>query len=828
MASSRLLCALLLAAPASAQLFPTPVYPTSPDGGIALIVLDLDGDGHLDVAVTDPVGGHVVVQHGDGHGKLATVATLGSATSAIGLSAGDLQGDGLLDLVAARWQANKLAVYTSLGGSSYAAPLLVNAGNEPRDVELADLDGDGDPDAVTANNTLTSTSVLLNVNGTLQSPPVKYGEVYAEDVAVHDLDLDGDLDPVIASTSGTLAWFPNDGSGALGSTQLLDNGTAGVDMVAIADFDENGWPDLAGSASFSDEGLPIFFGQGGGAFTLQHLPLILATKAVTTADLDSDGHADLVFGAPEGMAAVLLGDGAGGFAAHGATHVGTSQAMVVGADLDEDGCADLVAIDFGPGVSVRLGDGFANFPDPHEVPVHWGVDGLRTTDIDLDGVPDIVSVSSGGSLSWLRGQGDGTFTEQLLAGGEGPSDVDAADLDGNGAMDIVAADYDGGQVVVHMGDGSLSFPAPTSIIEYPAGYPLAVTLGDVGAGAAGPDIVLAAYTPDSIGVIGGDGAGGWLPPVLYASGQLPDSPCLADLEPDGDLDVLYVRHGDAVLAALRNNGGVLGAPETWPAGPVGSSPGSLAVGDLDEDGRSDAVVCLNQADAVAVLLGGPGGFQPAVTYPSVVNLPNDVELGDVDGDGHLDVVLAGFGSDAFAVLRGDGLGTLSQAEIYGGIEHVTLLALGDFDLDGRLDVATNEFPVGLSLSLAADVDAGVWRNLGSALAGAAGPPSLAPSGALEPSTPVSLKLTGAAPGSTAALVLGLTALEAPFKGGTLVPSPAAIIAGLPTGPGGSFTAVGTLPAGLPAGTTLYAQYWVVDAGGPKGLAASNAVVGTTP
>src|SRR5262245_42454178 len=142
MASSRLLLALLLAAPASAQLFPTPVYPTtSPEAGVGLIVLDLDGDGHLDAAVTDPVGGHVIVQHGDGHGQLATVATLGLANSAIGLSAGDLQGDGLLDLVAARWQAGKLVVYTALGGSSYAAPLLVTAGNEPRDVELADLDG---------------------------------------------------------------------------------------------------------------------------------------------------------------------------------------------------------------------------------------------------------------------------------------------------------------------------------------------------------------------------------------------------------------------------------------------------------------------------------------------------------------------------------------------------------------------------------------------------------------------------------------------------------------------------------------------------------------
>jgi hypothetical protein len=41
-------------------------------------------------------------------------------------------------------------------------------------------------------------------------------------------------------------------------------------------------------------------------------------------------------------------------------------------------------------------------------------------------------------------------------------------------------------------------------------------------------------------------------------------------------------------------------------------------------------------------------------------------------------------------------------------------------------------------------------------------------------------------------------------------------------------AAGTLPAGAPSGVTIHAQFWIVDAGGPKGFAASNAVVGTTP
>ena len=78
------------------------------------------------------------------------------------------------------------------------------------------------------------------------------------------------------------------------------------------------------------------------------------------------------------------------------------------------------------------------------------------------------------------------------------------------------------------------------------------------------------------------------------------------------------------------------------------------------------------------------------------------------------------------------------------------------------------------------------------------------------------------------LLIGLSALFAPFKGGVLVPNPSIMIFGLPTGPAGVLPLTAHWPAGLPASFTLYFQHWILDPGGPAGLAASNGLSGTTP
>lgn len=121
-----------------------------------------------------------------------------------------------------------------------------------------------------------------------------------------------------------------------------------------------------------------------------------------------------------------------------------------------------------------------------------------------------------------------------------------------------------------------------------------------------------------------------------------------------------------------------------------------------------------------------------------------------------------------------------------------------------------------------------WTNLGGALGSAFGTPSLTGSGVLCPGTPMELFLAGARPDTTATLVIGLTVLSAPFKGGTLVPDADVLIGGLPIGPGGGFLIGLDWPEQDLSGLALAWQVWVVDDTAVKGLSASNGVLGIAP
>jgi hypothetical protein len=123
---------------------------------------------------------------------------------------------------------------------------------------------------------------------------------------------------------------------------------------------------------------------------------------------------------------------------------------------------------------------------------------------------------------------------------------------------------------------------------------------------------------------------------------------------------------------------------------------------------------------------------------------------------------------------------------------------------------------------------GCWTDLGFALAGAGGEPALKGTGTLLAGDPTALLLTGGKASSTAALIVGFSALNAPFKSGTLVPAANIVLAGLPTDVAGAFTLPFAWPGGLPAGFSLYFQMWIVDATAPRGCSASNGLSATTP
>ncbi len=199
---------------------------------------------------------------------------------------------------------------------------------------------------------------------------------------------------------------------------------------------------------------------------------------------------------------------------------------------------------------------------------------------------------------------------------------------------------------------------------------------------------------------------------------------------------------------------------------------------------------------------------------------------DVRSDGLIGVAARGGGASVpsgVAVIDGDPSDPTAWTTHLYGVAPIPHWQLDRLAFDGQGDLWVSAISEG-----AAVLHTGVWSDLGQSLAGTDGDPWLLGSGSLGADTEVALQLRDARPGSVAGLVLGNVAIGAPFKGGTLVPTPLVVLTGVPTGSTGDVLVSSTWPGGIPNGFSLYAQWWIADPAAPAGWAASNAVVGVVP
>jgi hypothetical protein len=173
-------------------------------------------------------------------------------------------------------------------------------------------------------------------------------------------------------------------------------------------------------------------------------------------------------------------------------------------------------------------------------------------------------------------------------------------------------------------------------------------------------------------------------------GSDPAGLALADLDGDGDLDVAAARNGStaiAPVAVLRGNGnGTLGPATTFGSG---GRAVSVAVGDLNVDGKKDLILC--GPSGIRVLLGnGDGTFGTQASYVAGISFES-VAIGDVNGDGKPDVAASTRNRNTVSVLLGNGDGTLAPKTEYGTGDTPVALAIADLNGDGWPDLVTADY-----------------------------------------------------------------------------------------------------------------------------------------
>jgi hypothetical protein len=351
--------------------------------------------------------------------------------------------------------------------------------------------------------------------------------------------------------------------------------------------------------------------------------------AVAVADVNGDGNPDLVVAnecpigdnCQNGTVGVLLGNGDGTFRTAVAYGSGGYQSRSVAvADVNGDGKPDLLVTsccgDNGI-VGVLLGNGDGTF----QPVVTYNTGGnyaltVVVADVNGDGKPDLVVANANGNgdgdgaVGVLLGNGDGTFQTAVSydSGGSDTNSVAVADVNGDGKPDLVAVSVNGsapsGSVGVLLGNGDGTFQ--TAVTYNSGGYgALSVTVADVN-GDGKPDLVVANCGSNCNG-------------------------------------------GDGVVGVLLGNGdGTFQTAVGYDTG--GHDTNSVAVADVNGDGKPD-LVCANDGagGSVGVLLGkGDGTFRTAVTYNSdseqgVGSAAMSLAVADVNGDGKPDLLVAGLG-----------------------------------------------------------------------------------------------------------------------------------------------------------------------------------------
>ena len=371
------------------------------------------------------------------------------------------------------------------------------------------------------------------------------------------------------------------------------------------------------------------------------------------------------------------GVGPGTFSGGSAPAVGNRPSDVAVADVDGDGDLDLLAANYNttpgpsPGtVSVRFNDGTGTFLGGPEISVGSNPNNVVAADVDGDGDIDLLTTSTyDRSVSVRLNNGAGVFAapatgaEVLVASvGESVQLVAAFDIDGDGDLDLLASHYDGisNRVSVRLNTGNGSFVAPATGADVNVGSGPAGFINPTGADVDGDgdiDLLASNGTANTVNVRLNNGAGLFTAPAIGAEvsvGSAPFGLAMADIDGDGDLDLLTGNVGTSTVSVRLNNGaGVFAPPLTGAEISVGGSSSNgaydVTVGDVDGDGDLDLLTANLFYNTVSVRLNnGTGTFGGGQEVGTGVNTAS-VTVGDVDGDGDLDLLTANLNSNTVSV-----------------------------------------------------------------------------------------------------------------------------------------------------------------------------------
>ncbi len=661
---------------------------TTGGGPISVAIGDLDGDGKADLAVANSSNNTIsVFLNTSSAGTISYAAKVDftTGTSPQLVSIGDLDGDGKADLAVANASSNTVSVFrntSSVGTISYAAKVdfTTGSGSNPQSVSIGDLDGDGKADLAVANSGRNTVSVFLNTSsvGTINyAAKVDFTTgAYPTSVSIGDLDGDGKADLAVANLySASVSVFRNTTSTAAPMITSFTPTSVGVGTSLI----------ITGT-NFSGATAVSFGGTAATSFSVVSASSITAAVGTgtsgnvsVTTPLGTAALAGFTFvptpsitsftptSGPVGTSVTITGTNFDVTPAHNIVFFGATQAIVTSAATTSLTVTVPVGATYQP-ITVLTNGLVAYSGKPFEV--------------TFTGVPGIDAGSFAAKTNFTTGSN--------------PWSVSIGDLDGDGKADLAVANQGSNTVSVFRNTSSAGTISYAAKVDFaPGSYPQSVSIGDLdGDGKA--DLAVANQGENTVSVFRNTSSAGtisYAAKVDFTTGTNPISVSIGDFDGDGKADLAVANYQDNTVSVFQNTGTVGSINYAVKVDfTTGTTPLSVAIGDLDGDGKADLAVANSSNNTISVFLNTSS--VGTISYAAKLDFttggdPISVAIGDLDGDGKADIAVANFISSVSVFRNTSSVGTISYAakvDLATGLFSRSV-SIGDLDGDGKADLA---------------------------------------------------------------------------------------------------------------------------------------------
>ena len=653
------------------------------NGPNSVQVLKANRDQLPDLVTSNELSGNISLLLGTGGGTFEPARQFLLSGDPTSVQVVDVNGDHLPDLIAPNYVRQAGDIFSAYNKEYYfnGVSLLLGTGDGrgfdherfiysqgifgPTAIQAVNITGDKNPDLVVANGLGRSVSVFPG----LGSGDIGFDDEFAvgsfpTDIKVLDLNGDGLLDVVTSNEfSNDISVLLGQPDGSLGTEQRY---RVGASPQAVQIIDVNGddrldlvTPNLGqynfDTGNYSDGSVSVLLGNGDGTFRDQRSLSIgdsgigyipePESQAMTVADVNNDGHPDLVVpngfhsehditnprtgekkqaGRPSTIS-VLLGRGDGSFEAQRQFVVGDYPSAVRALDVNSDGRLDLITHNLASNdSSLLLGRGDGTFEPKQRIPSVDFTDPLPPVDVNGDDLPDVVTpnfLTDEVNVQLADAQGNHVNALSVAPVSVGTRPV-IADLNGDGIDDVLVLRQDGA-VLYRQGVSPLEFG--TAVVINP--------------GRPARDFTLL-RSPSTT-------------PIPIVSGPL-QSNAAQSLKPLTKFQIATVdRSGNTVGLYELVNSASLTTPSFERTGGVtlsGSLPARIVSGNFDHDpeGRDDFAIINQGTQTVTLYLATANGFVEGKTSFDTGAGPVSLTAADLNpNDNHdnpTDLLVSNFGS----------------------------------------------------------------------------------------------------------------------------------------------------------------------------------------